>query len=309
MRNVRVYGRFVLVASEGGVTFWTGNHPLAAAKATSPPTWRSSEAELALRRGIPASPRSSWSRSTTATRSRGSPRNPGAGWLLERAKRSTRSCRSARRMRYTRRGIGSRRSCRICCVLPSPFAGAIRLVAQRAPPDAAVSAGGSAVLVCLVFFPQERFRIPVIDPALIVAAAAMLAGRGRERDTARPRRRPDVQRTRQPAAARARRPRARRLPPAGRRRRLARRHRRDRRRARRRASRPRRGHAPHRPARARPLVHRRPAPRHQRQPTPTSSARWTPTSRTTRSTCRRSPRRRQTTTSSSARATCTASAS
>ena len=29
VRNYRVYGRFVLVASEGGVTFWTGNHPLA----------------------------------------------------------------------------------------------------------------------------------------------------------------------------------------------------------------------------------------------------------------------------------------
>ena len=26
----------------------------------------------------------------------------------------------------------------------------------------------SAVLVCLVFFPQERFRIPIIDPALVV---------------------------------------------------------------------------------------------------------------------------------------------
>ena len=29
VRNLRVYDRFVLVASEGGVTFWTGNHPLA----------------------------------------------------------------------------------------------------------------------------------------------------------------------------------------------------------------------------------------------------------------------------------------
>ena len=28
-RTYRVYDRFVLVASEGGVTFWTGNHPLA----------------------------------------------------------------------------------------------------------------------------------------------------------------------------------------------------------------------------------------------------------------------------------------
>jgi hypothetical protein len=28
-RNYREYGRFVAVATEGGVTFWTGNHPLA----------------------------------------------------------------------------------------------------------------------------------------------------------------------------------------------------------------------------------------------------------------------------------------
>src|SRR4029450_7648062 len=26
LRNVAVHGRFVLIASEGGVTFWTGNH-------------------------------------------------------------------------------------------------------------------------------------------------------------------------------------------------------------------------------------------------------------------------------------------
>ena len=33
----------------------------------------------------------------------------------------------------------------------------------------------SAMLVCVVFFPQERFRIPVIDPVLIVLAASGLA--------------------------------------------------------------------------------------------------------------------------------------
>jgi hypothetical protein len=31
--------------------------------------------------------------------------------------------------------------------------------------------------VCLVFFPQERFRIPVIDPALVIGAGALLAPR------------------------------------------------------------------------------------------------------------------------------------
>jgi hypothetical protein len=37
--------------------------------------------------------------------------------------------------------------------------------------------GASAILVCLVFFPQERFRVPVIDPTLIVCASVLAAGR------------------------------------------------------------------------------------------------------------------------------------
>jgi len=31
------------------------------------------------------------------------------------------------------------------------------------------------VLTGLIFFPQERFRIPVIDPAVIVCASVVLA--------------------------------------------------------------------------------------------------------------------------------------
>ena len=33
----------------------------------------------------------------------------------------------------------------------------------------------SAALTCLIFFPQERFRIPVIDPMLIVCASGLAA--------------------------------------------------------------------------------------------------------------------------------------
>jgi preprotein translocase subunit Sec61beta len=39
----------------------------------------------------------------------------------------------------------------------------------------------ATVLAGLVFFPQERFRIPVIDPALIVAAALLAGLRNHER--------------------------------------------------------------------------------------------------------------------------------
>jgi hypothetical protein len=43
-------------------------------------------------------------------------------------------------------------------------------------PEALFVLAASAIVVCLVFFPQERFRIPVLDPTLIVCAA-IWAGR------------------------------------------------------------------------------------------------------------------------------------
>ena len=63
-------------------------------------------------------------------------------------------------------------------LLPFAIAGARRLVRARQPPAALFLLAGSAVLMCLIFFPQERFRIPVIDPTLIVCASG-LAGRTR----------------------------------------------------------------------------------------------------------------------------------
>jgi CHASE2 domain-containing sensor protein len=39
------------------------------------------------------------------------------------------------------------------------------------PPEALFLLAAAALIVCLLFFPQERFRIPVIDPTLIVCAA------------------------------------------------------------------------------------------------------------------------------------------
>jgi hypothetical protein len=44
-------------------------------------------------------------------------------------------------------------------------------------PEALFLLAVSAVMVCVVFFPQERFRIPVIDPTLIVCAGVFAADR------------------------------------------------------------------------------------------------------------------------------------
>jgi hypothetical protein len=58
-------------------------------------------------------------------------------------------------------------------VLPLAIAGARRR-GTRAPAAMWLLAG-STVVMCLIFFPQERFRIPTIDPTLIVVAAALAA--------------------------------------------------------------------------------------------------------------------------------------
>jgi len=57
-------------------------------------------------------------------------------------------------------------------ILPFAWLGLRRLRGTKSVPTAVLLLAGSAVLVALVFFPQERFRVPVIDPVLIIFAAA-----------------------------------------------------------------------------------------------------------------------------------------
>jgi hypothetical protein len=73
-------------------------------------------------------------------------------------------------------------------VLPAAIAGAWRWrKSGRAPGPAPLwLMAASTVAAGLVFFPQERFRIPVIDPALIVTAALPAGLRNRERSGVSP---------------------------------------------------------------------------------------------------------------------------
>jgi hypothetical protein len=48
----------------------------------------------------------------------------------------------------------------------------VRFIPRGRRPVALGLLAASAIMAALVFFPQERFRIPVIDPTLIVCAAA-----------------------------------------------------------------------------------------------------------------------------------------
>jgi hypothetical protein len=195
IRNHRVYGRWIPVASEGGVTFWTGNHPLAVGEGDLAANVALKRAELAFRAAhADRSPEQleplyyadalDWIR-----------REPLA-WLAL----------LGRKLFYTVVPIGpsyalhslkyfAASAVSYLLVLPAAVVGAWRWrAASRGSRSADGRRGASpaplwlmaaaTVAAGLVFFPQERFRIPVIDPALIVTAA-LLAGSYRDESTGR----------------------------------------------------------------------------------------------------------------------------
>ena len=173
LRNYGHYGRFVLVASEGGVTFWTGNHPLAIGEgdlAANPDLKRES---LALK-----------ARHADLTEEQMEPvyyrdaltwigANPGR-WLLLEVRKAfflvvpigpSYRLHSAR---YRAASVVS-----YVLLLPVALVGLWRLGLRRRDAPGLWLLAGSAIAACLVFFPQERFRIPVIDPVLVVCAGAL----------------------------------------------------------------------------------------------------------------------------------------
>ncbi len=174
-RNYRVYDRFVLVASEGGVTFWTGNHPLSRGDGDLAANPELKRAELEFRRRHPGLTAEQleplYYRDALAYI------GDHPGWWLALL---------ARKAFYTVVPAGSSytlhswkyftaAAASYLLLLPCALAGLARLWRSPQRPTALLLAAASVLVAGLVFFPQERFRIPVLDPALIVCAAAFAA--------------------------------------------------------------------------------------------------------------------------------------
>ena len=60
-------------------------------------------------------------------------------------------------------------------LLPFAVAGLARLLRRENAATPLLLLAASVVVTGLIFFPQERFRIPVLDPTLIVSAAIVFA--------------------------------------------------------------------------------------------------------------------------------------
>ena len=176
-RNARVHGRFILVASEGGITFWTGNHPLARGEGDLAANPDLKQAELEFRRGYPGLSSEELEPIYYRDALAWIASNPGR-WLVLLARKAFYTVVPAGpsyTLHSTRYWAASAFS--YLLLLPLAIFGSRRLWRSSDRPTAVLLLAASAVLVGLIFFPQERFRIPVIDPVLIVAAAAAVAAR------------------------------------------------------------------------------------------------------------------------------------
>jgi 4-amino-4-deoxy-L-arabinose transferase-like glycosyltransferase len=180
VRNYLHHERLVLVASDGGVTFWTGNHPLAIGEGDMAANPALKVADRALRAKHPGLSEEElepiYYREALAW-IRAHPLD----WLSLEAKK----------IFYLVVPIGPSytlhsRLYYVASVASYGVVAALAVVGLvRAGPRRHHLAGlwllaASAVAVCLVFFPQERFRIPILDPALVVAAGAAWTSRSRE---------------------------------------------------------------------------------------------------------------------------------
>ena len=181
-RNLRVYDRFVLVASEGGVTFWTGNHPLARGEgdlAANPPIKAADLAFRAKHAGLSAEALEPLYYREALDYIRHHP----AWWfglLLKKAFYTVVPTGPSYALHSTLYRVWS-----IASYLPLLAFAILGLRAwtrQRRHPEALFVLAASAIVVGLVFFPQERFRIPVLDPTLVLCAAVWCGARFQMRE-------------------------------------------------------------------------------------------------------------------------------
>jgi hypothetical protein len=177
LRNARVHSRFILVASEGGITFWTGNHPLAKGEGDLAANPDLKRAELDFRSAHPGLNSEELEPLYYRAAFQWIRENPGA-WsslLLRKLYYVVVPGGPSYAVHSVRYRVASILS--YVLLLPLAVAGMRRLARGPGRPTALFLLAASAVLVCLVFFPQERFRIPVIDPVLIVCVGGLFKPR------------------------------------------------------------------------------------------------------------------------------------
>ena len=172
MRNYAHHGRLVFVASEGGVTFWTGNHPLATGDGDMAANMAIKLDNQRLRAEHPGVNEEDlepvyYGEALTWIRE-----HP-ADWIaleLRKVFYLVVPSGPSYTLHSTRYYVASVASYGTLLILAAY--GLTRASLRLAATPGLWVLAASAVVVALIFFPQERFRIPILDPALVILAGA-----------------------------------------------------------------------------------------------------------------------------------------
>jgi 4-amino-4-deoxy-L-arabinose transferase-like glycosyltransferase len=179
VRNYVVHDRFVLTAAHGGVTLWTGNNPLAAGEGDLAANPEMGKARVALEERYPSATNQDLDDIYYREVFEFVLEHPGRWILLE-----------FRKLFYTFVPIGP--SYRLHSdryyvatlvsygLLALAALAGLKVLVTHGEPARAWALwlmALSTVIVSLVFFPQERFRIPVMDPTAIVLASVWFGSR------------------------------------------------------------------------------------------------------------------------------------
>lgn len=174
-RNYAHHGRLVFVASEGGVTFWTGNHPLAIGDGDMAANIDLKLDNQRLRAAHPGITEEDFEPIYY---------REALTWIREHP--LDWAALQMRKVFYLIVPVGPSYTLHSTRYVAASVVSYVTVLLMaiwafpRVRPRLGAAAGlwllvASAVLVALVFFPQERFRIPIIDPALVILAGAGLA--------------------------------------------------------------------------------------------------------------------------------------
>jgi hypothetical protein len=164
----------MIVASDGGVTFWTGNHPLATGDGDMAANVAIKQDNIRLRAEHPGLTEEAMEPIYYREALAWIAAHPLA-WLGLEARKAfylVAPIGPSYTLHSLRYFVASVVSYGVVLVLAIVGATTRGRHLGRTPGLWMLAA--SAVLTCLVFFSQERFRIPIIDPALVVLGGAGL---------------------------------------------------------------------------------------------------------------------------------------
>lgn len=174
IRNAYEYRRIVPIAPQGGVNFWIGNHPFARGDGDLAANTPLKAADLDLRQRYPGLNAAELDTIYFAEAFEHIATHP-LWWVSLEARKFFYQwvpIGPSYRLHSARYYAASAVS--YVLILPLAIAGLVTLARHHRLPAALLVLAGSEVIAGLIFFPQERYRIPVIDPTLVILAATWI---------------------------------------------------------------------------------------------------------------------------------------